>query len=141
VILSDETTELRTDSLVAEALLGQTDALDAYALEKQGGPTPGTAEPNVQKWRSRDNRFEIWLIGPMFSTAPPPEDPAVEEARNYAEDFGSQRRRLEQQLTDLRQAVGTREYPILKQSPRRPGSNGSRSSSSSSVSRERAGGL
>jgi hypothetical protein len=35
VVLSDETTVLRTDSLVAEALLGQVDALDAYALEKQ----------------------------------------------------------------------------------------------------------
>ncbi|MEU9481233.1 hypothetical protein [Streptomyces sp. NPDC048191] len=35
VVLGDETVALRTDSLIAEALLGQVDALDSYALEKQ----------------------------------------------------------------------------------------------------------
>jgi len=35
VVLSDATVVLRTDGLVVEALLGQADALDSYAMQKQ----------------------------------------------------------------------------------------------------------
>jgi hypothetical protein len=35
VVLSDQTVVLRTDSLIVEALLGQADALDSYAMHKQ----------------------------------------------------------------------------------------------------------
>src|SRR5262249_34540194 len=83
-------------------------------LRRSGYRLVGPPPYNVQIRGARGKPLAKPPVTPAPRTPPPQEDPAVEEARNYAEDFGAQRRRLDQQLADLRAAVGTRNYPVLK---------------------------
>jgi hypothetical protein len=46
VVLAKEMIVLRTDSLIAEALLGQADALDSYAMQKQGADADASVLEN-----------------------------------------------------------------------------------------------
>lgn len=49
VVLKENTVVLRTDSLVAEALLGQADALDAYAMETQAADAAARTLRNTRE--------------------------------------------------------------------------------------------